>query len=253
MTELTPDPGLERRRVASEGSKRRPRSRNVQGPFHAVPHRRGLRGALAQAAEVAPEPRAAPRAPALTAHLARARASLEDGAVVEAANHVETALEYADTTNDPAIHAEVLRAESLIAKVLLGRLGGLHARLFPAEVTSAHDPPLSPRTVFLLSRLDRGMTIEEALDVAGHAPHRDAATSGATSAVRRRLSHHRDIAQPRDRRHARGAAVALAFAVPVSAADERKEKPASAANEPKGAAQPLDVGPKGNPQSVAVD
>ncbi len=107
-----------------------------------------------------------PAASSLAPWFARARVALDAGAFADAASHVEAALECADTTNDPATLEEVRREESLIATVLINLLGGAQGQLYPAKVTSSHDLPLSPRTVFLLSRLAPGMTVEEALDVA---------------------------------------------------------------------------------------
>src|SRR6185295_1010521 len=49
------------------------------------------------------------------------------------------------------------------------------------------------------------------------------------------------------------AAVVLAFVARAAAADETTTRAPPAADEPKGPAEPLDVGPKGKPQSVAVD
>jgi serine/threonine-protein kinase len=108
-----------------------------------------------------------PEAPSpILALVDRARAALEAADIVEASTHAGMAFDLATSTEDP--HAAALLAESelVLTRVFMLRLGSPSHRLFPVRVRSVSDLPLSPKAAFLLSRLDRGMTVEQALDVA---------------------------------------------------------------------------------------
>jgi hypothetical protein len=76
----------------------------------------------------------------------------------------EAACDLAERANDPASAALMRVSHSLLERVFLARLRPLSRRLVPAWIGSS--PALSPRTMFLLSRLDGRMTVEDALDVA---------------------------------------------------------------------------------------
>jgi len=85
-------------------------------------------------------------------------------AIAEAIPHGEAACDLAERANDRASAALMRVSQSLLERVFLARLGPLDRRVVPASVGSFQD--LTPRTMFLLSRLDGRMTVEDALDVA---------------------------------------------------------------------------------------
>jgi len=101
---------------------------------------------------------------ALSGRIDRARAALEASSTTEAVAHAEAACDLAERANDPASAALMRLSEPVLERAFLGRLGTLNRRVSPAWIGASQD--LSPRTMFLLSRLDGGMTIEDALDVA---------------------------------------------------------------------------------------
>jgi serine/threonine-protein kinase len=101
---------------------------------------------------------------ALSGRIDRARTALEASAITEAITHAEAACDLAERANDPASAALMRVSHSLLESVFLARLGPLRRRVVPEWIGPSQD--LSPRTMFLLSRLDGRMTIEDALDVA---------------------------------------------------------------------------------------
>jgi serine/threonine protein kinase len=100
----------------------------------------------------------------LSGRIDKARVALEVFAITEAVAHAEAACELAERVNDPVTAALMRVSDSLLERVFLTRLGSLRRRVVPAWIGSSQD--LSSRTMFLLSRLDGGMAVEDALDVA---------------------------------------------------------------------------------------
>jgi hypothetical protein len=131
---------------------------------------------LAHAAEVFPVPNDAPRAKAparrspapdgLVVRIERARQALESGAIAEAVGHTESALEWVASASDPMTFALAKRSEALFERVYRQRLGPKDRLIVVELELSSERLNLSPRTAFLLSRLEGGVTVEEALDVA---------------------------------------------------------------------------------------
>jgi serine/threonine protein kinase len=101
---------------------------------------------------------------ALTGRIDRVRAALEASSTTEAVAHAEAACDLAERANDPASAALMRVSESMLERAFLQRLGPLGQRAIPRWIGASQE--LSPRTMFLLSRLDGSMTIEDALDVA---------------------------------------------------------------------------------------
>ena len=101
---------------------------------------------------------------ALSGRIDKARVALEVSAITEAVAHAEAACELAARVNDPVTVAHMRVSESLLERAFLARLGSLRQRVVPAWIGSSQH--LSSRTMFLLSRLDGGVAVEDALDVA---------------------------------------------------------------------------------------
>jgi len=114
----------------------------------------------------APASESASRAGHVARCLERARAALDMNAVEAASTHAEAALELAESADDPATTALLTESENLIAYVFMRRVGSLARRLSVSRALPEPYLPESPRAVFLLSRIDDGMTVGDLLDVA---------------------------------------------------------------------------------------
>ena len=134
---------------------RHPRSRLRSPPC-------GRTDRLARAAE-APYTRPARH---LVASIERVRVALQSGAIAEAVEHAESALQWVASASDPATLSLAKRSEALFERVYRQRLGPKERLIVVEHALSSERLNLSPRTAFLLSRLEGGVTVEEALDVA---------------------------------------------------------------------------------------
>jgi hypothetical protein len=95
----------------------------------------------------------------------RARRALERGDIVEAALHAEMAFDAGRQTSDTKAAAVAELANALIGHIFVMRLGGSRQRLSPARRTTTR-LALSAREAFLMSRVEGGVTLDEALDLA---------------------------------------------------------------------------------------
>jgi serine/threonine protein kinase len=97
----------------------------------------------------------------------RARAALDEGDIAEAARRAEIAADLGKHTSDGRAAAIVELSSSLLEHIFISRLGGLQRRLFVVKAIATGDRlSLSPEQVFLLSRIDGGLSVEDTLDVA---------------------------------------------------------------------------------------
>jgi hypothetical protein len=99
--------------------------------------------------------------------ITRARSALAADDIESAARHAEAACLRLDAAGDEGRHA-LSTMESLLTRIFVGRLGSLDRviRRVRLEIVGT----MSPRTAFLLSRLDVGTTVGDALDVAAMPP-----------------------------------------------------------------------------------
>jgi serine/threonine protein kinase len=104
--------------------------------------------------------------------LERARQALGLGDLNLAVSYAESALRVAEGFDSAAARLMVDSEEMLIDHILETRLGSLGHRLSVTGVPSSLNLRVSPEQAFLLSRVDGGVTVEEALDLSPM-PRRD--------------------------------------------------------------------------------
>ncbi|HEX7669557.1 MAG TPA: serine/threonine-protein kinase, partial [Polyangiaceae bacterium] len=95
--------------------------------------------------------------------ITRARSALAADDIEGAARHAEAACIQFDAVGDDGRHA-LFAVEPLLTRIFASRLGSLDRVIRRVRLETAGS--MSPRTAFLLSRLDAGTTIGDALDVA---------------------------------------------------------------------------------------
>jgi serine/threonine protein kinase len=94
----------------------------------------------------------------------RARQELGLDNLELAVSCAESAFEIAQLTNNPAVKELLSKNATLLARIFERRLGGLRSTILVLG-GSAQGMPLTPEQAYLLSRLDGGLSIEEALDL----------------------------------------------------------------------------------------
>jgi hypothetical protein len=96
--------------------------------------------------------------------LDQAREALGGGAFDHAVDLAEEAQGLAKTSNDYLAQRSIIGSETLLMRIYEKRLGRLSS---PVVINSSPRTfsDLSPESAFLLSRLDGGLTFEEALDL----------------------------------------------------------------------------------------
>ncbi len=83
-----------------------------------------------------------------------------------AVNNAETALLVADTLSSPDAQARVESSTTLLNAIFEARLGSLSQRMVVLDQSSHHRKlRVSPEQAFLLSRVDGGVTLDEAIDL----------------------------------------------------------------------------------------
>jgi hypothetical protein len=97
--------------------------------------------------------------------LERARQALGLGDLNLAVSYAESALRVAEGFDNAEAQLLIDSEEMLIDHVLETRLGSLRHRLSVTNVPSSLNSRVSPEQAFLLSRVDGGVTVEEALDL----------------------------------------------------------------------------------------
>ena len=97
--------------------------------------------------------------------LDQARQAHGMGDVELAVNNAETALLVADSLNSPEAQARVESSRTLINAIYESRLGPLSQRMVVPSPTSNKKLRVSPEQAFLLSRVDGGVTLDEAIDL----------------------------------------------------------------------------------------
>jgi serine/threonine protein kinase len=97
--------------------------------------------------------------------LDQARQAHGMGDVELAVNNAETALLVADALNSPEAQARVESSRTLINAIYESRLGPLSQRMVVLSPTSNKKLRVSPEQAFLLSRVDGGVTLDEAIDL----------------------------------------------------------------------------------------
>ena len=97
--------------------------------------------------------------------LDQARQAHGMGDVELAVNNAETALVVADALNSPEAQARVESSRTLINAIYESRLGPLSQRMVVLSPTSNKKLRVSPEQAFLLSRVDGGVTLDEAIDL----------------------------------------------------------------------------------------
>jgi serine/threonine protein kinase len=97
--------------------------------------------------------------------LERARQALGLGDLNLAVSYAESALRVAESFDSVEARHLVDAEEMLIDHIFETRIGSLSQRLTVLGVPSSADARVSPEQVFLLSRLDGGVTVEEVLDL----------------------------------------------------------------------------------------
>jgi len=76
------------------------------------------------------------------------------------------ALQLARSAEGAGMQSIVGRAEGILSRIFLDYLGGEERVLVPCRDVRSSGLALSPSAVFLLSRLEGGLTVEEVLDIA---------------------------------------------------------------------------------------
>jgi serine/threonine protein kinase len=94
-----------------------------------------------------------------------ARQAFDRGELREAALLAEMVVDLANTALDPRVAPTVERFSELLERILVDRLGGISRMLRVAPSPSFALLKLTPEEAFLLSRIDDGLTLDEALDV----------------------------------------------------------------------------------------
>jgi serine/threonine protein kinase len=97
--------------------------------------------------------------------LDQARQAHGMGDIEVAVNNAETALFVADSLNTPDAHARVESSRTLINAIFEARLGSLSQRMVVLPPMSNKKVRVSPEQAFLLSRVDGGVTLDEAIDL----------------------------------------------------------------------------------------
>ena len=101
----------------------------------------------------------------LSRALDQARQAHGMGDVELAVNNAETALLVADALSTPEAQAGVESSRTLITAIFESRLGSLSQRMVVLSPTSNKKLRVSPEQAFLLSRVDGGVTLDEAIDL----------------------------------------------------------------------------------------
>jgi hypothetical protein len=97
--------------------------------------------------------------------LDQARQAHGMGDIELAVNNAETALLVADALNSPDAHARLESSRTLLNAIYEARLGPLSQRMVVLSPTSHKKLRVSPEQAFLLSRVDGGVTLDEAIDL----------------------------------------------------------------------------------------
>jgi serine/threonine protein kinase len=97
--------------------------------------------------------------------LDQARQAHGMGDIELAVNNAETALLVADAMNTPEAQARVESSRTLLNAIFEARLGSLSQRMVVLSPTSNKKLRVSPEQAFLLSRVDGGVTLDEAIDL----------------------------------------------------------------------------------------
>jgi serine/threonine protein kinase len=97
--------------------------------------------------------------------LDQARQAHGMGDIELAVNNAETALMVADAMNTPDAHSRVESSRTLLNAIYEARLGPLSQRMVVLAPTSNKKMRVSPEQAFLLSRVDGGVTLDEAIDL----------------------------------------------------------------------------------------
>jgi serine/threonine protein kinase len=82
-----------------------------------------------------------------------------------AVNNAETALLVADAMSSPEAQARIESSRTLLTAIFEARLGSLSQRMVVLSPTSNKKLRVSPEQAFLLSRVDGGVTLDEAIDL----------------------------------------------------------------------------------------
>jgi serine/threonine protein kinase len=97
--------------------------------------------------------------------LDQARQAHGMGDIELAVNNAETALLVADSLNSPEAQARMESSRMLLNAIFEARLGSLSQRMVVLPPTSNKKVRVSPEQAFLLSRVDGGVTLDEAIDL----------------------------------------------------------------------------------------
>jgi serine/threonine protein kinase len=97
--------------------------------------------------------------------LDHARQAHDLGDLELAVNNAETAMTLADTMDSPEVRAKVDASKTLLSAIFEKRLGPLSRRMIVVPPTSNKKVKVSPEQAFLLSRVDGGLTLDEAIDL----------------------------------------------------------------------------------------
>ena len=97
--------------------------------------------------------------------LDRARQAHGMGDIELAVNNAETALLVADAMSSPEAQARMESSRTLLNAIFEARLGSLSQRMVVLPPTSNKKVRVSPEQAFLLSRVDGGVTLDEAIDL----------------------------------------------------------------------------------------
>ena len=101
----------------------------------------------------------------LSRALEQARQAHGMGDVELAVNNAETALLVADAINTPEARQRVSASTTLLNAIFEARLGNLSQRMVVLSPSSKQKLRVSPEQAFLLSRVDGGVTLDEAIDL----------------------------------------------------------------------------------------
>jgi serine/threonine protein kinase len=101
----------------------------------------------------------------LSRALDQARQAHGMGDIELAVNNAETALLVADALNSPEAIARMDASRPLLNAIFEARLGSLSQRMVVLSPTSKKKLRVSPEQAFLLSRVDGGVTLDEAIDL----------------------------------------------------------------------------------------
>ncbi len=126
---------------------------------------RPLTGTLAKADPTATTIAARAEADDVTLALDRARQAYDLGDLELAVTHAEKALLAAEAASLPDQQARLETARTLLSSIFEARLGSLSRRMVVLAPASNKKLRVSPEHAFLLSRLDGGVTLDEAIDL----------------------------------------------------------------------------------------